>query len=112
MLTRFALHMPAHPPCTPPACLQVLASKQKALGGPAPETVKAAQRELTKAQKAAAAQAEAEPEEALEARYGKGNVAAAVDRALQSGEGRRLEAQELGYTGAILSILYQSCLKP
>lgn len=75
----------------------MLASKQKALGGPAPETVKAAQRELAKAQKAAAAQAEAEPEEALEARYGKGNVAAAVDRALQSGEGRLggLGAQDL-----------------
>lgn len=71
----------------PSARPQVLASKQKALGGPAPETVKAAQRELAKAQKAAAAQAEAEPEEALEARYGKGNAAASVDRALQSGEG-------------------------
>ncbi|PRW58303.1 Structural maintenance of chromosomes flexible hinge domain-containing 1 [Chlorella sorokiniana] len=65
---------------------KVLASKQKALAGPAPESVKSAQRELAKAQKAAAAQAAAEPEEALEARYGKGNAAASVDRALQSGD--------------------------
>lgn len=68
---------------------QVLESKEKGLAGPVPNTLRAAKKALAAAQKQAAVQAGAEPEEAVEARYGNPKSAgtAAIDRVLQSGTG-------------------------
>ena len=66
---------------------QVLASKERGLGGPAPTSLRAAEKQLAAARRHAEAAAGAEPEEALQARYGnpKHPVTASIDRILQSG---------------------------
>ena len=77
--------MPARMPAA--WVLQVLASKERGLGGPAPTSLRAAEKQLAAARRQAEAAAGAEPEEAVQARYGnpKHPVTASIDRVLQSG---------------------------
>ncbi|KAL4443930.1 hypothetical protein ABPG75_011667 [Micractinium tetrahymenae] len=69
---------------------ELMASKEKGLGlgGPAPSSIRSAEKALAAARRAAEAAAGAEAPEALEARYGspKANITASIDRMLQSGD--------------------------
>ena len=61
-----------------------MASKEKGLGGPAPGSVRSAEKALAAARRTSDAAAAAEPAEPVQARYG-GGQAASIDRILQSG---------------------------
>ena len=65
----------------------MLSSKQKGLSGPAPDSVRAAEKALATAQRKAEAGAAGAEAEVVEARYGKplAPMTASVDRILQSG---------------------------
>jgi chromosome segregation ATPase len=67
---------------------QQMADKEKDLPGPAPTSVKSALKQLAAARQQVDVAAVAEPEEAVEARYGnpKNPLTSSIDRVLQSGE--------------------------